>query len=147
MIQYKIRANNTFAPIRKLIDLGGKNFYNFTGESGCEYYFINDDGRILTDDGSFIPSYVREMFLDDFPKRMLVSHDCKKWKERIVICKNKSSYICVSEVYEDEYREGKYFDVFASKYAKEIKSGLIEVTMQDIEEKFGCKIKIVKKTK
>ena len=145
MKQYKIKSNKTFAPIQKLIDLGGDNHYKFNGLTSFNYYYIQEDGIIENTSDEEILKDIEEIFLDEFPKRMRLSPHYGN-QEFIVITYHRGMYICVKKESETNYAESKAFEVFSTSYAEEIKAQIKikEVKMSEIEKIFGCKVKIIK---
>jgi hypothetical protein len=145
MKQFKIKSNGKFSTIQKLIELGGENKYNFSGNlSKDNFYYIDTDGTILSTNMESKVEDVEEIFLFSFPKKMLVLTKLNLWEERIVICSYNGVFMCVTKNTEHAFQEDKKtYDVFTSFHVKEIPK-VKKVTMREIEEKFGCKIKIVK---
>lgn len=107
----------------------GGNFYNLYG---C---------RCLTD--KYPSAFLTNPF-EQQGKWMEVSDDKEDWVKRFVIFQKNNGFIAISMANNDEDLKGEYNTIFC-KYAREIEQPKeIELTMNDIAEKFGIDVSLLK---
>lgn len=74
----------------------------------------------------------------NYPRVMMVSNDKRFWAQRVVFMEKAGQFLAWSNAETIEEAEHEAH-VFTCKYAKEIEEPkTIELTMQEIADKFGC---------
>lgn len=133
-----------------LESIGGNNEQDLCGNVYNYYYFVNAFGNI--DCSIKIPFDYTEITLPNQSEGELMwvwDGDGKnpKDRKRIVIWRNEAMCVAVTNRFEDEFKNGKFFDITWYYHCAPIESEevVIELTMEEVCSKLGMNVKIVKR--